>query len=165
MEAVAEKRITLDSTDKIDLQPPAWDEALVRVQAYLGATRVGDAEWARNCAQEVVNSAMEGNIPEGREMEAALREADEFLKGLAQDESEVSEEIIKLLVFGVSANGTLGQEQRERLLTQIKIPARPPETPSMRMQTSLSRLPSIRLIGGWIVLIALLFVVFLLTHR
>jgi HD-like signal output (HDOD) protein len=43
-------------------------------------------------------------------------------------------------------------------------PNRPPETYPMTMQTSLTRLPSFRIIAGWFVLIALIVLAFILTR-
>jgi hypothetical protein len=41
---------------------------------------------------------------------------------------------------------------------------RPPETQPMVMQTSLTRLPSFRMIGGWFVLVALIVLAFIFTR-
>ncbi len=165
MEAVAENRSTLDSVDKVDPGDTAWDEARVRVQAYLTGRRLGDGEWVRNCAGQILHSCRQSNISQGSELEAALREADRLLNHLGAHDAGGSLEFVRPLFFPRPPNGHFEQEQLEALLGQVKVPARPSETRPMRMQTSLSRLPSIRLIGGWIVLIALLFLVFLLTHR
>lgn len=44
-------------------------------------------------------------------------------------------------------------------------PERPIETPISSMQTSLSRLPSLRILAGWLVLIVLLILTFKVTHH
>jgi hypothetical protein len=41
---------------------------------------------------------------------------------------------------------------------------RPPETRPMTMETSLSHLPSLRMIGGWVVIIALIVLAFIFTR-
>jgi hypothetical protein len=43
-------------------------------------------------------------------------------------------------------------------------PERPQETTLITMETSLSRLPSFRIVAGWIVLIVALFLAFIFTH-
>jgi hypothetical protein len=51
-----------------------------------------------------------------------------------------------------------------RATLQSLQPQRPPITRPMVMQTSLTRLPSFRIIAGWFVLIALLVLAFILTR-
>ena len=41
---------------------------------------------------------------------------------------------------------------------------RPPETHPMTMETSLSHLPSLRMIGGWVLIIAALILAFIFTR-
>lgn len=43
-------------------------------------------------------------------------------------------------------------------------PERPRETTLITMETSLSRLPSFRIVAGWIALIFVLFLSFIFTH-
>jgi hypothetical protein len=67
------------------------------------------------------------------------------------------------------------QEIRERIetireldgvdLDKALCPQRPPETMLHTMETSLSRLPSFRIVAGWIVLIVGLFLAFVFTHQ
>jgi hypothetical protein len=158
---------------EIDKDNAGWEEILARVQAYLSAWRLGDPEWSRDCAREIVRVARRETVAKGSEVQVAIEEADRFLNRWF--EKVGSENIEQKLLFGAPANSRLDLGNREQMadilrhgamnLARAKTPARLPETRPMTMQTSLSRLPSIRLIGGWIVLIALLFLAFVLTHR
>ncbi len=152
------------------VQTAEWEEALRRVEAYLSAWRIGDAQWTRDCAREILGAARRSTVSQGNELKAGLDEAEKFIKSYL-DKPESAE----ALAFGVPLEGRLDFGDRAKLsevmddgilnLGRSKTPVRPPETRAMKMQTSLSRLPSIRLIGGWIGLIALLFLLFVLTHR
>jgi hypothetical protein len=53
---------------------------------------------------------------------------------------------------------------REKVAAMAE-PARAPELGIETMQTSLSRLPSIRMVAGWLLLVALLFLTFIFTHQ
>jgi hypothetical protein len=172
LEAIAENRAALKPVEQMDPRQKAWDEAIARVQAYLAVWRIGDIERTRNCAHEIVNSAKRGSVAAGREIEAALEKADDFLKQIFAADGENFDELLQSLLLGSGTDQKFDQEHikaalREGMLNvaRAKIPVRPPETRPMTMQTSLSRLPSIRLIGGWIFLVVLLFVLFILTHR
>ena len=163
---IAEDRSTLKPVPL----PTEWKEAFARVEAYLAAWRVGDGEWVRDCARKIVASARRRTVAEGREIEAAVEEADEFLKSWFEQSGAAD-----VLIFGAPAKQGLDFGDRVQVaeilnegalnLARAKVPARQPETRPMTMQTSLSRLPSIQLIGGWIILIAVLFLVFVVTHR
>lgn len=163
--AVLENRGTATSAET-----PEWREAEQRVAAYLAAWKFGDTAWARDCAREIIASAQQSAVPPGREIEAAVEHADEFLKGWFE-----KPDAAEALLFGEALNKPLDFCNRAQIadllgegqvnMGRARVPARPPETRPMTMQTSLSRLPSIRLIAGWIVLVALLFLVFVLTHR
>jgi hypothetical protein len=50
-------------------------------------------------------------------------------------------------------------------LQQYHVPQRPMETFPKRMRSSLTRIPSFRLVGGWGVVILVLILTFLFTHR
>jgi hypothetical protein len=159
-----------------------WESVLVRVQAYLSAWRIGDREWAADCAQEIVASARKRG--EGDPVSAALAEADLFLQRWFQQfsagtaeahaaEGEVGIEKRLALLAGAPADANFAD--RVQLAAAFRHgalnmdaalkPARHPETRAITMQTSLSRLPSIRIIAGWLLLIALLFLAFVLTHH
>jgi hypothetical protein len=157
---------------EIDKRSAEWEEALARVQAYLSAWRMGDAE-ARDCAREIVRLVRRQPVARGSEIEVAIKEADRFLNG--RFEKVGAENIEQRLLLGGTVNQTFDFRNHEQIthilregalnLARARTPARPPETLPMTMKTSLSRLPSIRLIGGWVVLIALLFLAFVVTHR
>jgi hypothetical protein len=54
--------------------------------------------------------------------------------------------------------------QGERALRLTQEPQRPPETQPMTMETSLTRLPSFRIVAGWFALIALIIFAFIFTR-
>ena len=120
-----------------------------------------------------MRAARKETVAKGSEIQAAIEEADRFL--LRWFEKVGPENIEQTLLFGAPAGQRPDLSDREKTgkllregalnLARARTPSRPPETRPMKMQTSLSRLPSIRLIGGWIVLIGLLFLAFVLTHR
>jgi len=158
---------------EIDAPSAEWEEALDRVQAYLSAWGLSDLEWSRDSAREIVRAARKETVAKGSEIQAAIEEADRFLQRWF--EKVGPENIEQTLLFGAPAGQRPDLSDREKTgkllregalnLARARTPSRPPETRPMKMQTSLSRLPSIRLIGGWIVLIGLLFLAFVLTHR
>jgi hypothetical protein len=157
---------------EIDKRSAEWEEALARVQAYLSAWRL-DAGEAHDWAREIVRLARRQPVPKGSELEMAIAEADIFLKG--RFEQVGGEDVEQRLMVGATVNQTFDFGNREQIanilregalnLARARTPSRPPETLPMTMKTSLSRLPSIQLIAGWVVLIGLLFLTFLLTHR
>jgi hypothetical protein len=149
-----------------------WEETLARVQAYLSTWRLGDAE-ARDCAREIMRLARREPVPKGSEIEVAIAEADRCLK--RRFEKVGAENVEQRLLFGGTVNQTFDFGNHEQIadilregalnLARARTPSRPPETLPMTMKTSLSRLPSIHLIAGWVILIGLLFLAFALTHR
>jgi hypothetical protein len=165
-------------------RPGEWEEAHSRVRAYLAAWRIGDQESRQNCSSEIIQLARKRvtAVPGLTPLEAAMDQADEFLASwfvpsadpASQNHSSgLSTEARIALLLG-SPGGALNFADRTQMIaasrqgaltcTQARVPGRSPEMRAMTMQTSLSRLPSIRLIGGWIGLIGLLILSFFLTH-
>jgi hypothetical protein len=157
-----------------------WEPVLPRVEAYLRAWRIGDSDWARECAQEIVAAARTRISTEASSspIQAAIDEADSFLHRWFQETAPESAREGRpdrrlALLAGASAEANFSDRtqlaaafrQGTLNFTRALSPSRPPETRAITMQTSLSRLPSIRIIAGWLLLIALLFVAFLLTHH
>ena len=158
-----------------------------RVHAYLAAWRIGGEEWLRDCSHEIMSAVGErlAREPSSSPERMAIEEADRFVNSwLTQFVPEgaaapVTEGGIPLqsrlaVLYGIPPNARLPLEDRVQAVGAMRqgllnskaarTVTRPPETRAMRMQTSLSRLPSTRIIAGWFLLAALLFVVFLLTH-
>ncbi len=147
---------------------------------------------AREITRSVLN--VDSRASRANPMEAAFQEADRLLaEGFAQgaqnnlakrDESTprdgsstftLSPERRLALLFGADPAKPIPFTNRGELIEIMRRGeisfgratrcGRSPEMRQLTMQTSLSRLPSIGLIGGWIVLIALLFFLFVITHR
>lgn len=157
-----------------------------QVQSYLALWRIGDEEWLRECSREIVQSACnrleaEANTPLA---ELVLAETEAFLRrwfeqSLPLEPASANEPSAPGGVRAALLMGAPGAEcsafsdpiqlraaflQGRLNLAAARMPTRPPETRAMTMKTSLSRLPSIRLIGAWIACIILLVVAFILTH-
>jgi hypothetical protein len=78
------------------------------------------------------------------------------------DAGEALERVEELLTERMeSIHPELAPGNLERALT----PQRPPETYLTTMETSLTRLPSFRIVAGWFALIAGLIVAFIFTHQ
>ena len=116
-------------------------EARAKVQAYLRAWRLPDAE-IEELAAMLMGCLEQRSREEDMVLErAAIEEAERMLRARF-------DEILSSTLPPASS-----------LTTQ-----RPPETRPMTMETSLSRLPSFRIIAGWFVIIALLALAFIFTR-
>jgi hypothetical protein len=162
------------------------EELFLRVRAYLSVWRIGGAEWLEDCAREIADHAAKRLAVEpGATAELiAIDEADAFLRDWFgtvdranqqnHDSRGVPLETRIALAFGSPPGDEVRFADRTQVIAALRqgelnaacafAPSRPPETRAMVMQTSLSRLPSIQLIGGWCLLIALLVLAFFLTH-
>jgi hypothetical protein len=144
---------------------------------------MGDAGWVRERSQEILSAARlrVSADASASPMKAAMDEAEAFMHHCCQQfgtvasaqsvgEDEPNERLMLLVGAPAEANPgdriQMAAAFRQGALNwrRALAPARLPETPAMTMQTSLSRLPSIRIIAGWLFLIALLFLAFILTH-
>jgi hypothetical protein len=116
-------------------------EARGKVEAYLRAWRLPEGE-IDELATLVMTCVERRWRDEDVELErAAIEEAERMLRGRF-------DEMLSSMLPTTSS-----------LTTQ-----RPPETRPMTMETSLSRLPSFRMIAGWFVIIALIVLAFIFTR-
>jgi hypothetical protein len=161
---------------------PMWGEVSSRVEAYLAAWQIGDEKWRHEAVGQIMEAARRrwALEPEVPLLQVAVDAADEWLG-----------EVLRRPYSGEAGEGALAQaglalalgrpiatqidpaepaqvagalRQGELRAELLRGPTRAPESRAMKMQTSLSRLPSIRLIAGWAFLVALLFVVFFVTR-
>src|SRR5688572_14388448 len=158
-----------------------WDEVQSLVSAYLAAWRVRQEDRSREIVQSARQRVAEN--PELSPTQAAIEAADLFLRNWFTQlpapnlSAEIPDKGVPLetriaLVYGSPEGGHFADRTqviaalRQGALNaaRARVPSRPPETRAIAMQTSLSRLPSIRLIAGWFLLIGLLFLAFFLTH-
>jgi hypothetical protein len=176
--------------NRIEVEPPvpqtsAVNEALRKVEAYIRAWRLPD-----EMAQEVVTSSVvraaalltnDGSADPTRtaiaEAEKVLRERlNKMLGGaLGEDANEISvEERAALLwarlpdLWARDANDAAALAAAySKGLSAMKLaqqPQRLPQTHPMVMQTSLTRLPSFRIVAGWFALVVLIILAFIFTR-
>jgi hypothetical protein len=141
VESVIEQNgAALTEGPETELFAKAWQEARPRVEDYLRAWRLADGERETILCETMrcfrQRVAVDVDLEPTR---AAIEEAERLL--------------------GDRLNLFLAE------LRPALEPRRVPETYRTTMQTSLSHLPSFRLIAGWFALIAGLFAAFLLTHH
>jgi hypothetical protein len=116
----------------------SWDEVRLKLEAYLQAWFFS---YRPEEVSEILARVRERASGAGRSRtELAIDEADKLI---TQRRQRISPDLPKLALH----------------------PQRPLETQPMKMRTTLSRLPSIRLIAGWCAFIFLLVVIFIFTHR
>lgn len=141
MESVVEQNgPTVSAGVETEVFARAWNQARPRVEAYLRAWR----------------------LDEGRSEELLCETMRRFQKRL---ETEPDSEPIRT---AIEEADKLLHDQLKLFLAEIRpvlVPRREPETYRTTMQTSLSHLPSFRLIAGWFALIGGLLAAFLLTHH
>ena len=165
----------------LDLRPPPRVEELRQsLRDYFRAWRLPEA-WQEELLAETMWAVRDdlARDPAGDLRELAFEKAEraiqerlnEVLRGARENEGPLSpEERLALLCAGPLTERDAASELRAaftsavRLLDSAKAPARPPETHLAGMETSLTRLPSIRMVTGWIVLIVLLFLAFVFTR-
>ena len=110
------------------------EEARERVDAYLRAWRLPDAVREEVAAAVMASIEARFDRDSQKEIRVAIEESENALR------SRLANEIPPLT------------------------PNRAPETHPMTMETSLTRLPSFRIIAGWFLLIALIVLAFILTR-
>jgi hypothetical protein len=164
--------------------PPNWEEARLRAFSYLRAwklpeTLVGELVCtAMSCAEARLrddhsvdairvtieeaervlhlrfNEMAADALMDGQELSTEARVAMAWanLPEKLRSEKVASHELNRMCVEGISC------------ARRLRHPERPPQTHPMTMQTSLSRLPSFRMIAGWFVLIALIVLAFIFTR-
>jgi hypothetical protein len=114
------------------------EEARARVEAYLRAWKLPDS-----VREEVAATAM-------ARAETGL-----------QEEAEC--EPLRLAIEEAERAARARMDDLAKALPPL-VPQREPETHPMTMETSLTRLPSLRIIAGWFALIALIVLIFILTR-
>jgi hypothetical protein len=156
-------------------QAENWEEVRFKIEAYLRAWRF---PYRSENLAEILRSAKDRAKmePELCRTEIAIEEADKLIQSHSKNAScgeydgAVSiEERLALLI--ASSRGTnsfenpLAYQEAGKKLQLALHPQRPLETHPMTMKTSLSRLPSFRLIAGWAAVVILLVLIFIFTHR
>jgi hypothetical protein len=164
-----------------------WEEAREKVEAYLRAWKLPGAivEELTTAALDCARSQCECDSKIDP-MCAALDDARNLLRarlnemhgnalgGEKEEEGMSHQQCAAILWSGLpeqwAGEGSGASKLAEaytrgaRAAVQSLQPQRPPITRPMVMQTSLTRLPSFRIIAGWFVLIALLVLAFILTR-
>jgi hypothetical protein len=162
-----------------------WDEARLRLECYLRAWRL-PRERRRELSEKILGSVRARLADESATeiLPAVIAEADKLLaarlRDIAMSSSDAGdnkigvEDRVKLLFAGLpetwEADGSdlrIDQVAYARATAAVQTahnPQRAPETHPMKMRTSLTRLPSLRMIAGWFLLITLLFLAFIVTH-
>lgn len=137
METVVEQ---LEVTEQAGSAPAGknLDEARTRVKAYLRAWKLPDS--VREEVAAMALGCAEGRLREDSECEHLRAVIDEAEKAARARMGELMHEIPPL------------------------VPQREPETHPMTMETSLTRLPSFRIIAGWFMLTALIVLAFIFTR-
>jgi hypothetical protein len=182
---------TIDQTEvrlipeRIRTSPsPNWDDVRSRIENYLRAWDISGLCLSRELAPAVFESVRNRFLadPGLEAIEVAITESDRLLearlKEILTGESSARREAVPTnlrlallwaglpgkpetpLSFGV--HDALKQAQTELQLCQV--PRRSMETFPQRMRTSLTRIPSFRLVGGWCLVIILLVLTFVFTH-
>lgn len=188
MEIVVEQnRIEVSRPNRTARSPREWEEARAKAEAYLRAWKLpaGIVEELTTAALDCARSQCECDSKIDP-MCAALEDARSLLRdrlnemhgnalrGEKEEEGISHHQCAAILWSGLpeqwAGEGTNASKlaeaytRGERATVQSLQPQRPPITRPMVMQTSLTRLPSFRIIAGWFVLIALLVLAFILTR-
>ena len=185
LESVAtETDVELATAAKERRLPDSWGDVRSHVRRYLAAWRLGDDDWLNEGSEEILRAVRSrlGESCEEDRARAAMEEAEAFVAAWFQkvlphsgrQENGVSVRARMALLLGSSPDKRSGVPDPLQLnaawrqggmsLERALLPSRPPETRAFSMQTSLSRLPSMRLIAGWFLLVAALGLAFFLTH-
>jgi hypothetical protein len=166
--------------EQIDVREArAVEEARRKVDAYLRAWRL--PEGVREELAEMAVTCAEGEADISR---AAIAHADRLLHGrlnemlgnaLAAEEQGISVQERAAMLWGglpelwrkggvdtVALSAAYSRGALAAALSQHT--QRPPETYPMTMETSLSRLPSLRMVGGWFLIIAAVVLIFIFTR-
>ncbi len=156
------------ANESIVSQAETWEEVQVRIEAYLRAWRF---PYNFENLAEILRTAKERAKKESASrMEIAIEETDEFIGSRLREtivgSTDGAERRLCLFVAGENAftNPTVYREAKEKIRLAFH-PQRPLETHPMTMRTTLSHLPSFRLIAGWCAFVILLVLVFIFTHR
>jgi hypothetical protein len=143
--------------ESVGLTPEETEAVRSRAASYLRAWSLPELS-----EEELLNEAMlaahchvirdGGNEP----IRAAIDEIDRRIRGVSGISETVEVEIPPLNRLGMLC----GAEDVDRALAT----RRERLTHVNKMQTSLSRLPSFRIVAGWFTIIVLLFLIFVFTH-
>jgi hypothetical protein len=162
-----------------------WEAVRSRVQNYLRAGQSGSADPVLDLLPLVYEAAQErvSANPRLDMFEVAIEECDRLLKEhlarlLEQSSNQNQTKDLTHLRTGVlwahlnapvsdklSPGDRAIAEYVDAELRQYHVPQRPMETSPKRMRSSLTRIPSFRLVGGWCLVILVLILTFLFTHR
>lgn len=157
----------------------ASDEARQKVDAYLRAWRLPDP-----VREELVDAAVICAEGEADLSRAVISHADRLLHArlnellgntLASEEQGISVQERSAMLWaglperwrqeGTDPLALSAAYSRGALASSLsQHTQRPPETHPMTMETSLSHLPSLRMIGGWFLIIALIVLAFIFTR-
>jgi len=129
---------TVVEQNRIEVEDEVAAEARARVEAYLRAWKLPDA-----MREEIVATALGG--------------AEERLRGYPNCEH------LRAMIEEVEKAARSRMDESTQAIPPL-VPQREPETHPMTMETSLTRLPSFRIIAGWFLLIALIVLAFIFTR-
>jgi hypothetical protein len=158
------------------------EQARVRVDAYLRAWNLPEA--LREELAVVTMASVENRLAENPELDplrGAIDDVERFLharlnealgNALTPAEQGICEsDRLAMFVGGVVEKWSRGDPQSAISNTHTEAtarlalqPQRPAETSPQSMHTSLSRLPSLRMIGGWFLLIVVIVLAFIFTR-
>jgi len=163
-----------------------WDEVRFKIECYLRAWRFREDDAFRELVRSILSSAQSrvAENPHINPARIAIEETDQFLEAwwkrtLAQsieapdDINWTRQQVALLLAYlptksqreFLSADPDLSAYRQASIKLRLaRQPQRPAESCPDRMRTSLSRLPSFRLIAGWFLFAVLLFLTFIFTH-
>ena len=129
---------TVVEQNRVEVEGRVAEEARARVEAYLRAWKLPDS-----VREEVVAMAI-ACVEERLERDAEC----EQLRVAIEDAEKVA------------------RARTDKLMRAVPplVPQREPETQPMTMETSLTRLPSFRILAGWFLLIALIVLAFIFTR-
>ncbi len=184
--ATEQKRIRISSDADVPSQPDLWDEVRRKIECYLRAWNFRDPCLAQELVAPVLLavqrrvSADSGlnpiqiSIEEtdrllGDRLEEILGQTKERENGGISTQQRVVLMVSDLPekwqvdIFPTAAAADQYQKAKANFET-MQPTRRPMENLSSRMRTSLSRLPSFRLIGAWGLVVILLVLTFIFTH-
>jgi hypothetical protein len=183
--AVEQNEVRVKPDNEFAQPTECWEAVRARVQNYLRAGHSGSADPVLGMLPLVCESA-QGRVsanPRLDMFEVAIEECDRLLKEhlarlLEQSSNQNQTKDLNHLRTGLlwahlnapvsdklSPRDRAISESVDAELQQYHVPQRPMETFPKRMRSSLTRIPSFRLVGGWCLVILVLILTFLFTHR
>lgn len=176
LESATAQNETRVTPDEVRAQPvPDWNSICTRIQDYLRAWGSGSFGLSPDLLPRILESVQAKLSADSTldAMKLAIDESDLLLKEHWAREGKErtnghtnwasndlrSALVLRNFIQTDDNNLSEGEELRRYLA-----PRRPMETFPQRMRTSLTRIPSFRLVGGWCLVIVLLVLTFIFTH-